>query len=94
MESPKKESNLKNKKLFEIEESNNSLQKRKLIVEDITYFPAKEYMISEIQVILKYSESIDGFVNILDHEGKEITIEELIDTYYNNDKEYFLTTIN
>ena len=84
----------KNKKLFEVEETNNFLQKRKLIVEDIIYFPTKERMIYEIQSILKYSESIDGFVKILDHEGKEITVEELVKIYYDNGEDYFSSKTN
>lgn len=80
----------KNKKLFEIGESNNFVQIRKLIVKNITYFPVKEYIISEIRSILKYSESIDGFVKIFDHEGNELTkAEELAEKYYDNGEYYF-----
>lgn len=80
----------KNKKLFEIEESNNFLQKRKLIIKNNILFPSKEYIIFKIQEILKYSESINGFIKIFNHKGNEVyDVEELVNKYYDNPHEYF-----
>ena len=81
----------KNKDLFEIEQMNNSFQKRKLIVKNITYFPSKNNIISNIQVVLNYSERIHGNVKICDQEGNEITtVEDLVEKYYDNSEDYFL----
>lgn len=79
----------KNKKLFEIDESNNFLHKRKLIIEKSITFPSKEYIKSKIEHILKYSESNVIFQKITDHEEKDISIEELVDRYYNNGNNFF-----
>jgi hypothetical protein len=79
----------KNKKLFEIGESNNFLHKRKLIIEKSVTFPSKEYIKSKIEHILEYSESNVVFQKIVDHEEKDISIEELVDRYYNNGNNFF-----
>ncbi|MGD1837269.1 MAG: hypothetical protein ACPKPY_04335 [Nitrososphaeraceae archaeon] len=79
----------KNKNLFEIDQSNNLSYKRKLIVENSTSFPSKEYIKSRIQAVLKYSEK-DTLVNkIVDNNETDIILDELVDRYYDNANEYF-----
>ncbi|HJS65405.1 MAG TPA: hypothetical protein VJ767_11200 [Nitrososphaeraceae archaeon] len=79
----------KNKNLFEIEQSNKYLQKRKLFIEHLAPLPSKEYIISKIKEVLKYSESIDGFIKIFDHNANEITTVEELVYKYNNSEDYF-----
>ena len=38
---------------------------------------------------MKYSVEEDGSVTIIDHDGKEITVEELVNRYYDNPNDYF-----
>jgi hypothetical protein len=61
-------------------------------VEDSTLYPDKEYIIFKIGGILKYSSDNDLFIEIQNHEGKSITIEELADQYYPNPEDYFEQT--
>jgi hypothetical protein len=80
----------KNIKLFENENSNNLSQQTKLIVEDHTIYPSKEYLISKIQEVLRYSENHDLIViKIKDHAGNEISVEELVERYYKDPQGYF-----
>jgi len=80
----------KNIKLFENDSSNNLSQQNKLIVEDSTIYPSKEYLISKIQEVLGYSENNHLIViKIKDHEGNEISVEELVERYYKDPQEYF-----
>jgi hypothetical protein len=79
----------KNRKLFENEKSNNLPRQRCIFVADLTLYPSKQYLVSKIQGVLRYSETNDVFMMIEDHEGKEITAEELVERYYPNPEEYF-----
>ena len=79
----------KNIKLFENEYSNNLSQQTKLIVENAAIYPSKEYLISKIQEVLRYSENNDLIIKIKDHEGNEISVEELVERYYKDPQEYF-----
>jgi hypothetical protein len=80
----------KNIKLFENDSSNNLSQQNKLIVEDPTIYPSKEYLISKIQEVLRYSKNNDLIViKIKDHEGNEISVEELVERYYKDPQGYF-----
>lgn len=79
----------KNKNLFDMPQSNNLLQNSKVHVTDSTIFPSKEYLKSEIQAIVDYSIQKGYFARIVNHEKKDITLDELIDQYYNNPDEYF-----
>jgi hypothetical protein len=83
--------NTKNRKLFENGQSNNFLQQNKLGIKNSTLYPTKQYLISKIQAVLRYSaEHGDfSFVKIKDHEGHEITVEELVDRYYKDPDRYF-----
>ena len=79
----------KNIKLFENDSSNNLSQKTKLIVEDTTIYPSKEYLISKIQEVLGYLENNNLIIKIKDHDGNEISVEELVERYYKDPQEYF-----
>jgi len=79
----------KNKNLFDMPQSNNLLQNSKVHVIDPTIFPSKEYLKCEIETILNYSIQKRFFTKIVNHEKKEISIEELVDQYYNQPEEYF-----
>jgi hypothetical protein len=76
-------------KLFENEKSNNLLQHIKVLVANPALYPTKQYLISKIQLVLKYSETNDFFIRIEDHEGNELTVEELVSQYYQNPNDYF-----
>ena len=77
------------RKLFDSESSNNYIDGRSKISVDPALFPHKEYIISQVQRVLKYSTEEDVHATILDHEGKEITVEELVNRYYDNPDDYF-----
>jgi hypothetical protein len=79
----------KYRKLFESEQSNNFSQERKIPITDPTLYPDKQYLISKIQQILRYSADKDLLITIQSHEGKEITIEELVEQYYKDPDMYF-----
>ena len=72
----------KYRKLFESEQSNNFSQERKISITDPTLYPDKEYLISKIQHVLRYSADKDLLITIKSNEDKEITVEELVDRYY------------
>jgi hypothetical protein len=67
---------------------------KKVYVKDSTLFPNKQYLISKIEEVLKYSSDKTCFVQevtkIKSHDGKEITtVEELVDKYYKAPEDYF-----
>jgi hypothetical protein len=70
-------------------QSNNLLQDTKVCVIDSTIFPTKEYLKCEIHAIVDYSIQKRFFTKIVNHEKKEISIEELVDQYYSRPEEYF-----
>ena len=74
--------------LFNSEERNNISQNTKIIVKDSASYPDKQYINSKIQEILRYSSHND-FIEIKNHEGVEITVEELVNQYYSNPERYF-----
>jgi hypothetical protein len=80
---------IKNRKLFDSKQSTNLSQESIIVVIGSPMFPDKQYVTSKIQAVLGYSARQGYFTKILDHEENEITIEELIDKYYNNSDEYF-----
>lgn len=79
----------KNKKLFDNNSSNNYRDGKSRITVDPALFPDREYIISQIRSVLEYSETDGGSVTLQDHEGKEITVEELVKRYYDNPRDYF-----
>ena len=76
-------------KLLQNDKYNILLQPNKTHVRDSTVFPYKTYLISRIQGVLKYYYD-EGIRAILcDHEGKEISVENLVERYYNKPEDYF-----
>jgi hypothetical protein len=59
------------------------------IVVDPTVFPDRDYIISKIHEILKYSNQ-NSQMKILDHLRQEISVEDLADKYYTSPEAYFI----
>lgn len=79
----------KNRKLGGYVSEPNILQESRVVVTESEDYPDKQYIISKIQALLKYAE-IDGIsAKILDHEGKEISEEELAERYYKDPERFF-----
>jgi hypothetical protein len=76
-------------KLFENDEKSNLSQIDRIYVRDITIFPDKMYLISKIKEVLKYYFEGNISTNLCDHEGKEITVEELVARYYSRPEDHF-----
>jgi len=81
--------NTKIRKLFDSTQSNNLSQQKIVSIINPTIFPDRNYLISKIQGVLKYSSEIHKITKLENHEGKEITVEELIDQYYKDPDKYF-----
>jgi hypothetical protein len=70
----------------------NFFQQTKIYVENSNLYPSKEYIKSQIQALLRYTEHSGLYkqIRILDHEEQEIqSVDELVDRYYNNPEDYF-----
>jgi hypothetical protein len=72
-----------------LDERNNILQQSKLKVTEPTLYPDKLYITSKIEEVLRYSSDTGLFLEIKNHEGNNITIDELVDWYYGTYEEYF-----
>jgi hypothetical protein len=70
-------------------ETNNFSQLKAIIIADPATYPDRNYLISEIQEVLRYSSQIHKITKLENHEGKEITPEELVDQYYKDPDRYF-----
>jgi hypothetical protein len=81
--------NGKQKKLFDLTGTNIFSQQKAISVINSTIFPDRTYLISKIQVVLRYSSEIHKITKLENHEGKEITAEELVDQYYKDPDKYF-----
>ena len=81
--------NVKQKKLFDLDVPNNFSQNKPVPVIDPTVFPHKQYLISKIEEVLRYSYQTNVLSKIEDHEGKEISVDELVDRYYKDPEDYF-----
>lgn len=68
---------------------NNFLQPGKLHIRDFTTFPSKSYLTSRIQWLLRYYYDDGVLAKVYNHENQEITIENLIDRYYQRPEDYF-----
>lgn len=77
------------RKLFEGKESTNLLQNVKIPVIESALFPDRQYLNSRIEDILIYSTGMGLSNKIIDHDKKEITVDQLIDRYYSNPEAYF-----
>ena len=83
-------SNNKNNNLFEIKLTNKLSQNNKIAIKDFTIFPSKSYITSRIRDIMEYSS--DYRLLILENEnGIQLSIEELVNRYYSNPEEYFMS---
>jgi hypothetical protein len=78
----------KNKKLGTRIPGAYLLEETGTILVDFTIFPDREYVVSKIWEVLKYT-SKDLEITILDSLGHETSVEALVDTYYNNPEPHF-----
>lgn len=81
--------NTKQRKLFDSDETNNLSQNKLICITDSTSFPNRNYLISKIEGVLRYSSDKGIIIKLEDHEGNEITVEELVDRYYKDPDKYF-----
>src|SRR6476660_5943181 len=81
--------NIKIRKLFDSTQSSNLSQQKIVSIINPTIFPDRNYLISKIQGVLKYSSEIHKITKLENHEGSEITAEELVDQYYKDPDKYF-----
>jgi hypothetical protein len=80
----------KNRKLFEIDQPNNFSEQNKIIITNPILYPSKQYIIPKIEAVLGYSAGKDfPLIKIKSHEGDEISIQELVNIYYNDADKYF-----
>jgi len=76
-------------KLFRLDERNNILQQSKLKVSEPILYPDKLHITSKIEEVLRYSSDTGLFVEVKNHEGNNITTNELVDQYYGTYEDYF-----
>jgi hypothetical protein len=81
--------NSKQRKLFDSEKTNNLSHNKIVSITDPALFPNKIYLISKIQGVLRYSSEEGIIIKLEDHQGNEITVEELVDRYYAEPENYF-----
>ncbi len=81
--------NAKQRKLFDSEQTNNLSQNKLVPITDPTLFPNRNYLISKIQGVLRYSSDAGIIIKLEDHDGNEITVEELVDRYHKEPENYF-----
>jgi hypothetical protein len=86
--------NAKQKILLEVNNPNNFAHDKKIQVADFAIFPSREYLISKIKEVLRYSYQSNDLTRIEDHEGKEVSVEELVDRYFSNPEDCFESLIN
>jgi hypothetical protein len=83
------ELNAKQRKLFDSDQTNNLSQNTLIAITYSTLFPNRNYLISKIQEVLRYSSDTDIIIKLEDHEGNEISVQELVDRYYKDPEKYF-----
>jgi hypothetical protein len=76
-------------KLFDSDQTNNLSQNKLISIIDSTLFSNRTYLISKIQEVLRYSSDKGIIIKLEDHEGKEISVQELVDRYYKDPEKYF-----
>jgi hypothetical protein len=81
--------NTKQRKLFDSDQTNNLSQINVVYITDSTLFPNRNYLISKISEALRYSSEKGIITKLEDHEGNEITVEEVVDRYYKDPEKYF-----
>jgi hypothetical protein len=80
---------MQNKKLFGSDETNNLSQKTLISITDSILFPNRSYLMPKIQGVLRYSSDKGIIIKLEDHDGNEITVEDLVDRYYKDPDIYF-----
>ena len=78
-----------NKNLFDFATSNNNSQYFRIKVGNPSIYPDKLYIMNEIHRVLKYSS--DKRVKLVDQDGIERSIQEIVDRYHTNVDECFRT---
>ncbi|MEP0826091.1 MAG: hypothetical protein HRF40_11455 [Nitrososphaera sp.] len=81
-----------NIRLFEKGESNNDAKYLKLHLGKNAQFPDKNYLISVIWRTAGHYSDKGYSVAILDHDGRQVTIEQLVERYYSHPEDYFHKT--
>jgi hypothetical protein len=76
-----------NKNLFDFATSNNNPQYFRISVENPSIYPNEIYIMNEIYRVLKYSS--DRRDRLIDHDGNERCIHEIVYRYYANFGECF-----
>jgi hypothetical protein len=76
-----------NKNLFDFATSNNISHGFRINIENPAIFPDQTYIMNEISRILKYSS--DKRNRLVDHEGTDRSIHEIVYSYYSNYSECF-----
>jgi hypothetical protein len=89
-------SSSKNRNLFDSDQSNNFSQENRISIMNPSLYPNKEYLIFKIRHVLKYSSEKEYYrvEKIVSHDNREISIEELVDTYYSNPENYFQSPVS
>ncbi len=79
------------RKLFDSDQSNNLLQQSRIVITNPSLYPDKQYIVLKIRHVLEYSmqKGYNIIEKIVSHDNKEISIEELVETYYPNAEDYF-----
>lgn len=80
--------NVKSKKLFDSDQSNESLHCRTIPIIDSTQYPDREYVISRIKALLNQS-SEEVVLTINNAKGEKSTALGIAECYYQNPEKYF-----
>ena len=83
----------KNNNLFENMQKNKLSQNYKIILHNSTIYPSQDYMMSEIEEIVKYSSEYKSFI-LEDEDGAKQSIEEIVNRYYGNPHEFFTLEVH
>ena len=81
--------NTKQKKLFDLNKTNNFSHDKLISIQDFRLFSYKSYLISKIDRVLRYSFERHVITKLQDHKGNEIMPEEAVEQYYKNADQYF-----
>jgi hypothetical protein len=75
--------------LFYSDEKNNFSQEIDKIIVNSTKFPNQVFILSVLELILKYYSSERYISTIKNSKGEEISLEELVNQYFGNPEDYF-----
>jgi hypothetical protein len=71
------------------DQANNISHKPKIVIRNPAIYPNKQYVISKIQEVDRYSIQQGLQTSIKNHDWRGMTAEELVNQYYNNPEDYF-----